>query len=1093
MKIITNVDKILGLYIPTESWFSANSVYWNEIKGKARFLLSYLNLITTLIGSKKQKKLNTPPKPTDENAETDESEKHGPLFYLQILEDEKCEYPNYIIYILLRDGGKEFTEAIDVSIDDLNIKYEKELLQKRKNMVVEKKRKRDDILTCITSPAQLKDILKIYIKDIPILDLKAFKLNSITTDKVLVPEQVESIFKLDFITLLLKKSNLNTKNFDSFLGGWNKTKKRVGIPNDFIELNDVDFLSVDKRLPHCDMDKQYINMIGIIYKFKDKSTIDGELLKAVKNDQLDLAFNESDTGGIKSYNDIFGLIQNYNTPDFKKLESAFGNVVTTSDLRDNYRPLVDEYLDTKLDLFLKIISKTAPEKVTSLYPLPVAALLKWVYINRYDNKEIMLFQKKTKDGEYVLQNFSMFIEGLNAVSNFTVYFIKVLNNIEFSTPYNNNVFLCTFTSQLGQYSSDDENLAILNHIQGLPGVSKSHPLGKLKAFSIDDTYNDMDDAGSSHKDTTSTRRTYSSLISDEAPDSICSTNMKDLDAQNKMKKMITTKKISRVSMRFSSDGKDRFTEEHKADMRIVYNGASNHQIENKGLKDRFTIHNVYTSKDHDEIDDLKLAKAMEDIMKPKAAKESKDFVKDCLFLVAISQLAITTKSQFPVTTNVARIVLSDLKRDLLNSNLIINITKREIDKITKSATDKTILNSWLQVMALKDSTGYGKVLSKELILEAAKWQCVSLQTTVLALSELFETFQNQVVKKTIEIVFEILFPVKQLVENFYKNNYGLVYKMNKLNYHHHIFALLSEERNAFNLRMVMTDRELFDPNYITFTTTSEATAVSTIYDHLEKISIFESKQVSKALKKSEYFMRPETVFKFIDKFELISYVNTIVKQKAKYTELIQKFFTEKGYKKPYTIDEMEDAVFHVHSSTDIMQYITSDGECFHSSCPHLTYNIENGLPIIKVDSKKKDAVKISFLIEAFRTDARDVLIDCIKNLGKFVVEPTQVLITYGAELKPITIHPIENTNPSMINFYKKKKIGSDDILNAMHGIDETIDTPEGEYPTPTIDFINQTKLDNVIDFGGLSLDNFFWRLHLDQYGSSERETNKYIY
>lgn len=1179
METITGIHKVLSFVVPTNLWFRPNATTWNEVAGNPRNFLSYMNWLTVLIGKKKQKRRKQQQKkrsggPTssistetgeemggegtdaldeeDEDVliETHETAKTKPIYYLQRCKSRNSTIPYYVIHILLRGDGTEFQKAIEISIDDLNIKTNKETYQQRKDMTLERKRKTIDVGFSVTMPGQLKLILKGYISCLGPQHQKNIGLYDFMGNNSLIPHEIEKL--VDYSTTMSLLTHFNVAEITEFQQFAKvRTGNKVQLDNqrgNFFKLSDIDFLSRGDRLPH--LDERYFNLINLVFGLKDTPTIENQLSSVLSSGELSLEGIIDKHGGKRKYNDIFGLIRNFNGQQFQDIRVCHNECNTIFDLNAYYEPMYTKYIDEKLDLSMKLINQNAPEKVKSIYSESVAALLKWLYINRVKDGEVWIFQNKETENRFVKSSsmmietlpctpstesnstttspssssgrgddgddersrlvsggrlrrhgsedemdlvpnvvsgsssttttttttpvyipnpvrFRLFNPELSAISNFDLYMIECLNKLKYSAPGNNATFLCCFNGNLSQFSSDGGERHYV-WLQGVPAASKSFILAELATLSIDETYGDMDDIGSQHSNTTQSRRSYARCYMDEGNKVFHSKDGKNGDELSKMKTMLSKNRLERTAMAFSDDKTERFTVQHQSEMLITIAASSNFTIYDEGLRDRFIIINVVPPTEKTLISELQIAKSLEDNINTSGEVQFRNFTKDLLACCAITNLAITQLAQFGINTIPSQVIGMVMAQHVYASFLPVNIEKRQLSRLIKSSGYQTIANSWLETMVLPGSIGHGKPFDKKYIIEAAKRQYTTLATTVLTFSQMFDSFRDQRVKVIGYSLFEKVFPLRKIIEEFYDVTFGLRYRFSgRLNYNTHLFALFDAGRvHDCALRKVSVgsdkngDRRVFtDFNYVTITGKSDYDIARKLQTMIKDEYIESVEDILALIRNNKHMIKPKKVLKYIEEKDVFSSMSNITTNKRSAQEHIREYMRSKReYKKPYTVSQMDDAADKLLFSMENVLVGMQDGESYHEHAPSSVYKESIGLPMIKIESTQKDNARISFLIELFRLDPKRILIEAIESLSQFVTKPEKVLAVYGEETLTIEIKPREDKRSFMTNYRKmRRKTSGKDLyileqmgndvgrnLNIRGGIDDGEPSPSSE-------------------------------------------------
>lgn len=305
---------------------------------------------------------------------------------------------------------------------------------------------------------------------------------------------------------------------------------------------------------------------------------------------------------------------------------------------------------------------------------------------------------------------------------------------------------------------------------------------------------------------------------------------------------------------------------------------------------------------------------------------------------------------------------------------------------------------------------------------------------------MFDSFRDQRVKVIGYSLFEKVFPLRNIIEQFYDVTFGLRYRFSgRLNYNTHLFALFDAgRRNDCALRKVSVgsektgDRRVFtDFNYVTITGKSDFDIARKLQAMIKDEYIESIEDILTLIRNNKHMINPKKVLKYIEEKDVLSSMSNITDNKRSAQESIRTYMKGKKptpYTKPYTVTQMEEAadtlLFNMHNVLVGMQ----DGESFHDHAPSMIYKENVGLPMIKIESNQKDNARISFLLELFRLDPKRVLIEAIESLSQFVTKPEKVLAVYGEETMIIEIKPRKDGRSFMTNYRKmRRKTGGMDL------------------------------------------------------------------
>jgi hypothetical protein len=1165
LQVYEKIPRILCFIIPTDVCFKPNALQWNEMQPEYRKLFLYVQSLVGLIGAQKlkrhKKKKPNKSKSTSTSSDTSSTEssedemdeeegeetvrfgfshsngnsqidtaqtaKLKPLFYVQPLERNNSKIPYYVIHIMLRGMDKDILDAIAVSLDDLDHRARKDLTIRRQDMILDEGFANGASKfggTQIRSGFDLKRTLGLYMKGLPPRKLEEAGLYQFSKDSSLDSVNIEKMFHPKTARLFLEAMDVKLNAFDAFYSGYRDNKLTVNEEQLKLSLTDtIRFIDGDRKLPHCD--EKYVTLINTIYDFRNVPTIEGQVAYAIgsgKDDIMSIA--ACSDNGKRKYNNIFGLIRNYNDPAFRALEDKFSECQTYTQLAAKYAKDFKTYTEEKRDLFIKTIEPSAPQKVKSLYPQAVGALLNWMHIHRKHGDGVRFFHKKPRETvngvNTVPHPFRSFDPEYSSIENFQRWMLQVVNNVDYSAPQNNTTVLCCFDGCLGQFS-DDSGERLYFWLVGPPAASKSFILEIMQILMIAETWCDMDDIGSEHNNTTQTRRTGTTFVMDEGHSVLHSKDSRNRDELSRLKTMLTKNRLERTAMAFDETKKERHTIQHSSEMKITLIASSNHPISDPGLRDRFVTFNVVPSNDPDLISDLKIAKTMENTIGKQAHQEFKNFTNDLLACCALTHLAMTQRVQYPVDTLSAQVMIAKMVDSVRNSNLMVEIDKRHVTRCVRAASYLTVAKSWLDTYASVGSPGYGKSWSPEMITEAAKRQCCDVSCTVSAFCHMFESFQDPLVKATTYSISQRLWPFKQRIERQYKKLYGIDYTMDKLNYDIHPVLLWTdlEEKShniGFSLRRVIVNGvNCVDMNYGTLTASNKRSAVEMLCAGWSNMYVYLKEDVHAWLStKDKYRMRPKKVFKYIPESDIKTLLGI---QSGNKTQIMKKIKAVRDAYPGETIDETLVRIFD--ESSDVLEYVGNE-EQFHSNY-NKVYVESEGLPMIRYDTDKNSScVKISFLLEMFRVDPVQVLENAIKSLSDFMAHPRNVLMTYRDTQTKVTI-PAATGVPSMQNYRKKRRTTETDILAEMHesiatemvptnGDDDeefdeiynseffkgltsdSVENPSMDDSLLSDQYKQQIVKQDKIYFGGMSIDRYLAVKHLERYGVFGSDIQQYI-
>lgn len=1138
-------ERVVSFVIPTDKWFKPNAISWNELAGKHRFFLGVVNLFIGLIGANdlpdEKKKRVESSDPTNQTTDEVDDEKNDestttntnnrkkkPVFYLQTIHTNKL-VPYYVIHIFLNGFADEFLKAIQMAIKDLISKAQEQKKNDRKKVVIEKKRKRDDNDITIDTPDQLSEILKDYIKIIKLETLNDLGLYFFFRGNYLDPLKIRRIFDSDVTQEILKSYGVDTNSLENFYSRVEvcDTIQSLGLEKTFERLNNLQLLDSEKRLPHHT--ESYFKLVNIFNKYKNVQIIPGELSSKIKSTDLMERLEVELSNAKRKYNDIPCLLENLYAPEYDDLIKTYNKCLTEDDLVNNYKQKILSSIPEKMDFLLNLIGPKTPEIVKSMFSISMHALFKWIRTNRCVDEKYHFFQRTLDDGTFQPYNFDRKIEGLSGASNFAIYMTTAINNIEYSCEENNNPFLMCYDTacfQFNNYTGEREYI----WFQGVPASSKSFLISLLINLTVDELATERNDLGSDQSDISETLDNYAGYLYDEGYDP-SNTSSKDKTVLNNFKMILTKNKKERKVLIVNNDNKsERYTLQYIVEKKFFIISCSNFQLKDKGLVSRFFILDIVPPKEKTKIAEYKIAKNMVSFLDPFLSHEFKSISKDLQALCCLTNLAITIHAQFPPSMETAEIVLIDITSRLAESNLLFEYEKRDTTRVLHYIHTKVIMNSWIEIMLLNGGSRKGMELNTETMLEAAKYQFSTIESTVLVFSTLFKVFQNKIMNAFRYCLTEKFFSLKDAIEQFYYNAYGVVYKYDpfSLNYTTHILALLSSKTNEFDIRTYKYNNvTYYDPNYCTITCKSIKAFCDKIEHLNEEEYIYTFTDYKKSLMKTTKRFKPKKVLKFIDKKSMDLMLIDYIKHGGSTALRINRILEDKGCSYPYKKDDIDEVVesLFLEDTNDFRE--CANGESFIDDT-RIMYNDSKGLPVVVMDEYKKDHVKVSFLLEWLgRSDPEKVLLEVIEGLSKFVVSKQNVMVMLEKgheimELKPCdqkitrvvngkTTTETKNTEKDgvWIKNYRRSRMVNDKygfletvhpslksiqkqapiLISSNNDLSNSGDVDDGD--TLTHKYINELKNNDYI-IHKKGIDRRYGELHLERYYVHGSEMEKYF-
>lgn len=1140
MRFVDDFQNVASFVIPTEKWYKENAMCWNELNGVYRKLVCWVLYLIKMIGQSKMRKKKKKNNPNSEALEddiddieetmtSDLSVSSGifPTLLLQKIDSEKTKIPYYVLHILVK-GQHDFNKAIEVWVDDYNLRSQYEMIRQRRNGVIESstnKRKFDENAITISTYTEFKEVITGYLNMMnPIalndLNLYNFSLNP-DPNKL---DKIYSIFSQETTLKLLQNfvssdrlRSINTFYSDSrsFLNR-NSGVSRVILRDDLEFFTDINIFVPDKKLPH--FDQNLFKVIKIFEKVKDKPLTESEISKILKNDLESINRDYGKNNGKKRYNDVIGLIKNKNSSAFEKLESIYANSNTKSDLIDNYVSDIKKIMDTNTNELLTLLSPQCPEIYQNLLSCPIQSLFKWININRKINGNYYFFCKNQSDDESSTKNDDIKAYGfreneMSGLYYFSSYILNRVNNIEFSCPENNSVLLFSYTLSNHQFSPTN-GVRLYGHIQGPPAASKSYILTLIEQMIVDLLISMIDDFGSEHSmGASSTLLNYSYYMMDEGIP--IQDNAKGITELNRIKLMFSKNERQRTRYVLDEKKSDGTIVSHTSETKVIWLEASNYQVKNDALKDRFISFNVVPNYD---ISERIIAKKNQKKRLPTAFKQFRNNTQDLNALCGITNLNIAICGQYEANTQASDIIINSLVKKLKKRKLHFKFEVRDSIKLSQFISTSVIMNSWIEELMFDTIDKKREPLSSKMILEAAKRQFSTIDITLYCFSLLYNSYQDTRVNCLREYLFTKHFNILQNLKLSYRIRCGVECDINNSEFNHvtHIINLKGAMNTKYDFRVIKHGGiDYYDFNYVEFEFEGYTDCFSSIEAAMNTSYIYNAKDYADCVRKSGYKMIPKKVLKYCNK--------------SIFDGLYSRFITtvDPNYVRSKLEEDDSRGEFSIRDVVNKYDEITTElftesqmiDECLNGESMlqseqrnYFIYSKENGLPMFIVSKIRKGSFKFSVLLELFRNDPNSMLLECVSKLKKFVTKDTKVPLMIDHDIKIVTIKPSEDKVSYSKNYIKKKY-----VKNTFGSIfDDLDDFSKSEY----VDENSCDQMDEEASFGSEKVINFnektlsrkfhdacsteqkivyengidvyYAKLHLEKYGVSDENMKKYI-
>lgn len=1050
---ISGIKGIASIVIPTDKWFDPTATVWNQMREDGKNFIHWIRHLSRLFYVNPLKKVenekkrprgsNEPPDVQAETLDEDESDviddektiKTRPMYYMQVI-DNGTKTPYYMIHILSKSvkagvNNPELKNGIKMFISDLGRTSGSVTKKIRLEMDISGKKGIEG--SNFKNKAFAMSVIKFYTKLLYPETLKSMGMYDFSINESIDPGCIEKMISPNFALEVLRKFGVRTRHVEAFFNGIdgmiNGEEESVLVGPDFIRLPSLDIMSKNIMLPHADEVMYKINKVFNLCKFVPLA--EGEISRIMKEDVIPDRMSLLTKDSKKKFNDIFGLVSNWNREDYKKLTWTYTRCKTTDDLYEKYKDDYEKFTKRSAEFALKIFTGNVSEDILPFYPESLSALVKWTTTTRMDKDgKIHLFMSENSDGTLTPQKFPRFEEGLCGVSNFLIYALKYVNNIEYSSARNNNIIaLCIIIFCGIMEPSGGERLNL--HLKGVHAASKSYMFNLLGSLLIEGMVTKLDDLGSDQAFSPSmTPVNYSAYVFDDLGLPSFKTP-KGQTVINNLKTRMTTNTSRRRIMQIDDQTKQRHTFDLEMDTKFYMLIASNEKIRHKPLEDRFICDDVTPHDERNHTNELKYAKDQQKSISSSTDIEARRIFSDmqCGSNMLLATDGLSAKIAPDIET--AQNVLNKLVYTIGKSGMPFKFETRDYPRLVLVTKILGAMNANTESMLIDDAPNKGKAFDEEVLIETSKYQFSTIEHSVLAMSILYNTYQDKIFKSMIHAIFNEIWNLPARVENMVKTLFRQPYVFEKhgLNYDYHLLSML-ERSNGFEMKTNMVNgRETYDPNYCSWYVTVNK-ACSEIYAKTSSKYLHTEVDMQFKLKKSTYRMTPAKVYKYITKQSFNGTKEVIKMERETYCAAVERYLKEHEMtqKTPKQVDEAITDVFSALSKFELCNV----GDPFFENCSHI-YN--GSLPVFTIETLQggEDKYRINILLEAARLNPEKILIDAVKDLSQFVSEPKKVLLLFNERKEIVTIKPNEREEPYGINYrLKMKNIEDDEILSKVH-------------------------------------------------------------
>ncbi len=1062
MPLQKGIENYSTLLIPIYRWIGEGGMSWEDVIDPYRTFLRYIEFVIDHRNGKSSTVI-------DMTKSTDTQ----PLYYLEPIKNKEGKLWFYLLHILIRNPNESTKMGV-------YFHWESIAVRKRKNL--------DENLA---NHQQLYQLAMNYLSFLSDETLKSFGLYYLKKKETFDVTVLHGLLfgrtrsQIQSILECLDQQKPNA------LGNWKdqcfvKDKTFHGGSNLYL----LESLQFTGKFPT--IDNTTFKVAHVMDQLRNVPIYNMEK----QQERIQSGASGSFSSNVEMYNDIIKMMSCFNQKSFDDLEKAYS--LRTPNTMSEYTQHVNQFHFDRLKLFRSLLELGAPKKLQGIYSVPLNALRQWMYAYRETHGKLYFFHRKSrKTGENKPYAFKMMMPQSSVFANWMHYLLEGIKNIEYSAERNNHLFLTLHDGSLSQFSNKTD-LRHYCYLQGNFAVSKSYLLLLNKSMSLEGTYSQLP---SRPDQISETRQNYSFWYCEEG---MQFRKGKDSEALVTLKELLTTNTVEKTVIQVDPVTNKRYTVIKRSDLKFNLIIASNYMILEDSFASRFAIFNVFPGETDTEIDELKIARDLEQIVNPTYLSEFKEFNKDILCLTSLSNMAIGSKVTFPVITVGARIILLELVRILFTLPIFIVVHNRDIDRMIHAMTNKCIATSWISILTFEESPSYGSSWNWETLVEASKRQVITLEMIVWTFSQYFETFQNQMMQRLFEIISIRILKVDHDVTWWYSEMFRYVRPPGMLGYGLDLLSLFwkMDCYNGGNTAVgFATNRingtDYVDFNYFVFRGSSQSALMEVFHKLIKGSTIYSAIDLGKFFSAPSPIVRCKKVLEYVLKDELSRALDLAFANRTMIAAKFRELATEAK------IDPSKD---HVGAIGIIQQFLMArevngvnrevkDGKSFHSLLPSIVYRAQEGLPVFKLIKKDMGGVELRVLVDCFRYPPNVLLKEGISRLSSLVYGKNQQkhvsILTDGI---PTIVSITGSEDPHLYNYKWKgaqKTKQSVSFIQAMH--EHSSDSEESDTEQEDNDFEKQIKTQERIHFGKMDYDEYMQRIWLKKHGiTDEREISSFL-
>jgi hypothetical protein len=1064
--IVRNAIKYYTFYIPISRYFRTNATNWSDLKEIPRKLLQYVIFIV-------KHRRNTNKQSKDESIIDLEEDYTWPLYYL-----EKCFKNNllqaYRIHLIFRTNHDSLEDGVEKSLAIF------------REASASRKRNASSLDNPFGSQMDLVESLKWHVRSLE---------DSPSFDQIQSRAALDRLTSLDSIGSKLVIQNL----FETATKYPRETELKL--PENLILLQDLSPLKMP--LPHSNS-----ILIPLIETIVPLSTQTNEPV-IIEIDEVSGNLEHPQRLRKLSINQSRDVIQSlvlYNEAEteFTQFPKLLASATSTTKYQ-SYKNALETHWKRGLTLFQAVISPNEPKEFKDRYSLPLNALRSWIFAGK---SQVYFFHRWSRSRKKMVpQPLKIVFEKESVFSNWTRYLLEGIVTIAYSSTKNNSPFLALFDGSLSQWSNrSDTETTLYKHnvyLQGATNTSKTFLFTLNKSMSIPGTFHIWNGKG---QDITDQRFNYMYWYADET---ISFTRTRSSsEPSGSMKTLLTSTLVEKLTL----DAASKEMSSQSSDTKTTIAIASASSIPQESLRDLFA---VFTMNPNEvEIDNLKAAQTLGELSEPHKMKEFISFHQDLLSLVALSNLAITSRVFFPVNTVGARIVLLQLEKKLQRMPIWITVTPRDIDRILHVATNKCIANAWLQTLALEtqqnNSEFHGNPFSWSSLVECAKRQVITLEILLWSFSQYFETLMNQMVRNLLRKLEAHALRFHAQYKAFYSDVFGITtWNAHGYNYHLDLLALYYQyhcvpSSQHFNVGFAVrpgNDDDYVDLNYFAFESGKFADLMKMWGEMIGKSTVYGERDLTKLFDSPSPRFQCTRVLPYISKTMLESGLEVVATNKEDFRTKLSEVKRECVTRNPLPpLEDIRKTLVSTVASffereISVLSQECRDGDSFHRNLPNHIYQKKSGLPMFR-KSRKDSHFEFEILVECFLLDPCDVLVSAIESMNHLVYESQEISIICNNTLRRVVL-PSSQT-PYIHNYMRETpKIHeeSNSFVHSMHehSSDDEEDVIHTESTNLNAKLAHQIKKEDRIYFGKMGFDEYFQRLWLEKHGVIEEDRmGKYL-